>query len=92
MAGDGVQLTLELVSEEALVGIRPSMVAAALLAVGRAACGVVPFWPVSLQSLTGYLQTPGSELTEAIHRVHNALTVSKYRDGTFVAAVPESRP
>ena len=49
-----MQLALELVAEPGLLGCRPSLAAAAMLAVGRAACGVVPFWPSALEVPPGY--------------------------------------
>jgi hypothetical protein len=44
-----VQLALELVAAPGLLAVRPSLAAAAVLAAGRAAAGVSPFWPTALE-------------------------------------------
>lgn len=52
-AGTSLELLPKAVSHESFRGEEPSVVAAASLIAGRKAAGLSPFWPTSLQSLTG---------------------------------------
>lgn len=45
---------------------KSSVLAAAVLTIGRREAGVSPFWPQALEYMTGYKSSPGTELAEAI--------------------------
>lgn len=54
------------------IGVRPSTVAAAVLIVLRKAKGVVPFWPMALQNMSGYnLQM--SDVATCVLHIENLL-------------------
>lgn len=51
---------------------KSSVLAAAVLAIGRKEGGVSPFWPQALEYMTGYKDSPGTELREAIDALSSA--------------------
>lgn len=50
-----------------VVGLRPSLVAAAALMVVRRACGMVPPWPSVLQTMTEYSPANGELAACVMH-------------------------
>ena len=79
-AGNSFALLYQSLAETALLDFRPSMTAAAMLAVCRQAAGIIPFWPGSLETLTGYAETPGSRFTSA-EEVINSLMAHAWGSG-----------
>ena len=50
----------------AFARVRPSVLAAACLLKAREGLGLAPAWPRTLQSMTAYVATPGSQLQQCL--------------------------
>lgn len=66
-------LLVKVACSSVTIGVRPSMLAAATLIVLRKVKGTVPFWPMALQLMTGYVLQPGSDLHTCVVHVESLL-------------------
>lgn len=73
--GDAFGLLYQGLADPALLKHKPSLTAAAMLASGRCAAGIVPFWPATLDSLTGYREQHAADFGSAMAAVGNLMTV-----------------
>ena len=74
-AGDAFGLLYQGLADPALLKHKPSLTAAAMLASCRCAAGIVPFWPATLESLTGYREQHAADFGSAMAAVGNLMTV-----------------
>ena len=74
-AGDAFHLLYQGLADPALLEYKPSLTAAAMLASCRCAAGIVPFWPATLESLTGYREQHAADFGSAMSAVGNLMTI-----------------
>lgn len=74
-AGDAFGLLYQGLADPALLQHKPSLTAAAMLASCRCAAGIVPFWPATLETLTGYREQHAADFGSAMAAVGNLMTV-----------------
>lgn len=74
-AGDSFALLYQGLADPALLEYKPSLTAAAMLASCRCAAGIVPFWPATLETLTGYREQHAAQFGSAMAAVGNLMTL-----------------
>ena len=74
-AGDAFALLYQGLADPVLLEYKPSLTAAAMLASCRCAAGIVPFWPATLESLTGYREQHAADFGSAMAAVGNLMTI-----------------
>lgn len=75
IAGDSFALLYQGLADPALLEYKPSLTAAAMLASCRCAAGIVPFWPATLETLTGYREQHAAQFGSAMAAVGNLMTL-----------------
>ena len=66
-------LLLKVTCSTVVLGVNPSLLAAATVVVLRRLQGSVPSWPMALQLITGYPLNPGSDLHTCVIHVESLL-------------------
>ena len=66
VSGNTFSLLPDAICSESLKHLRPSVMAASLIAAGRKSEGITPFWPRALEQLTGLKLLDGSELKQSM--------------------------
>lgn len=75
VAGDAFALLYQGLADPVLLEYKPSLTAAAMLASCRCAAGIVPFWPATLETLTGYREQHAADFGAAMAAVGNLMTI-----------------
>lgn len=81
-------MAYEAVGDPALLEVRPSLQAAALLLTCRTVAGIVPAWPGALAALTGYTHAAHTELSNA-SKVVSGLLGAVYMNALSTAEIPD---
>ncbi|KAG1653591.1 hypothetical protein FOA52_009098 [Chlamydomonas sp. UWO 241] len=64
-------LVTRLAVSPVMMGMRSSVVACGALVSMRRACGLLPFWPMCLQLMTGYTLAPGTDMAACLQRIEH---------------------